>query len=205
MTEEVRLRCLEPFFSTMGERGTGLGLPMVYGIVQRHGGELEIESAPERGTTFRIWLPRAGERVATPAAAPAGTGAAEVGRRILVVDDEPSVRAVTAAFLEADGHRVVEAGGGAAALAALAAPTAGPYDLVVTDRAMPGMSGDHLAAAVKRLRPGLPVILLTGFGGLMESTGERPAGVDAIVNKPATRARLRAAVAGALDAAARVP
>ena len=196
MDEETRQRCLEPFFTTKGEQGTGLGLSMVYGIVQRHHGTIDVDSIPGIGTTFTIRLPAHvdGEEV-EPVAVPTGPGRP---LRVLVVDDEPMVRAVTAAYLETDGHEVVVASDGIEALERFEgegdAIAGNRFDLVVTDRAMPGMSGDQLAAAVKERAPATPVILLSGFGDLMRAAGETPAGVDAVLGKPLTGTRLRQAV-----------
>lgn len=108
--------------------------------------------------------------------------------RVLVVDDEPTVRRITKEFLELDGHVVTEAESGAAGLEAL---RDGAYDLVVTDRAMPGVNGDQIAAYVKQSLAHTRVILLTGFGDIMTATGEVPPGVDAILSKPASLTRLR--------------
>jgi PAS domain S-box-containing protein len=186
MTEQVRARCLEPFFTTKGEGGTGLGLSMVHGIVRRHNGSIEIESAIGKGTTCRIRLPVA---AAQEQAAPAVVSAAPVrGLRVLLVDDEPQVRQVTCEYLASDGHTVVAAVDGYEAVEAF---RAGRFDLVITDRAMPRMNGDQVAAAVKQLAPETPVILLTGFGDLLAAAGEKPAGVDAVVSKPVTLAGLR--------------
>jgi PAS domain S-box-containing protein len=204
MTEEVRRKCLEPFFSTKGDRGTGLGLAMVHGIVQRHNGLLEITSVPGQGSTFTLLLPVPLPDPA-PEQSPAGEKAAGAARRlrVLVVDDEPVVRQVTSAYLAADGHAVVAAGGGKEALAQFVAAAreaggeGGSFDLVVTDRAMPDMSGDQLAAAIKRYSPATPVLLLTGFADLMN--GERPEGVDAVLRKPATIASLRQTVLALLS------
>jgi CheY-like chemotaxis protein len=200
MSEEVRQRCLEPFFTTKGEKGTGLGLAMVYGVVQRHGGTIDVRSAVGEGTTFIIQLPVskavAQPQVAAPAAPPRGP------LRVLVVEDDPMVREVTAAYLRADGHTVSLADGGEEALRQLEAEA---FDLVVTDRAMPGMSGDQLALAIKERFPGLPVILLSGFGDLMRAAGETPAGVDAVLGKPITGSRLRQAVASVTEATASGP
>jgi signal transduction histidine kinase/response regulator RpfG family c-di-GMP phosphodiesterase len=194
MTEETRRRCLEPFFSTKGMRGTGLGLAMVHGIIQRHGGVLEIDSAPGNGTTIRISLPGLPNVVQT--ASPSQSVAVSRPLRVLVVDDEPSVRAVTVAYLQHDRHIVLQASNGPDALAAL---RAGPIDLVICDRAMPGISGDELALAAKRMKPGIPVILLTGFGELTAASEDVPAGVDVVVGKPATLARIRDALAQAVS------
>ncbi len=193
MAEDVRQRCLEPFFSTKGESGTGLGLSMVYGIVKRHEGDVEIDTALGRGTTFRIRLPLRCEHVSA-----SGTIAAsqEPARplRILLVDDEPQVCLVMQEFLRGDGHTVETACDGREGFEKF---QAGKYDLAVLDRAMPGMNGDQLAAAIKNLAPEVTVILLTGFGAMMAAAGEKPAGVDYIVSKPVTINELRAAIAQA--------
>jgi PAS domain S-box-containing protein len=193
MPDDVRQRCLEPFFTTKGERGTGLGLAMVHGTVTRHGGTLEIESAPGAGTTVRLRLPavRTESDESGGHGDSAGDGAGRRALRLLVVDDEDVVRGVTAALLEAEGHTVVQAAGGEEGLAALRDQA---FDALVTDRAMPGMNGEQLAAAAKALRPGLPVVLLTGYGTLMAAAGEHPQAVDAVLSKPATLDALRSTI-----------
>ena len=200
MSEEVRRRCLEPFFTTKGELGTGLGLSTVHGTLRRHGGALEIESQPGAGTSFRILLPVAqSATLAEPTARPAGEGpagsATDSTLRVLVVDDQPLVRQVIAAYVAADGHTVVDAGSAAEAIEILRQQ---PIDLLLADWAMPGMSGDRLAAAAKLEYPHLPVVLVTGFGDLANAAGEVIPGVDAIVGKPVTRDKLRRALTGVL-------
>jgi signal transduction histidine kinase/CheY-like chemotaxis protein len=190
MTEEVRLRCLEPFFTTKGEYGTGLGLGLVYGIVQRHQGTLEIESAPGAGTAIRLRLPIwSQEEPAVTVPSPAGTAES---LRILVVEDEPLVRRALVEYLAVDGHTVETAADGRSGLARF---RVGTFDLVLTDRALPEMSGDQVAAAVKRLAPEVPVIMVTGFGDLMNQHDERPVGIDLVVSKPVTLGALRTAIA----------
>lgn len=192
MTEDVRQRCLEPFFTTKGPHGTGLGLAGVQAIVERAFGRCEIESEPGRGTTFIVYLP-AGEARPTEAAE---TGVAERVRRlrILVVEDEPMVRKAITDMLAADGHSVDSATNGVEGLEKF---LAGWFDLVVTDRAMPEIGGDRLAASIMRSAPDKPVIMLTGFGDLMAARGERPPGVTVLMSKPITRTELRQAVAQA--------
>ncbi len=193
MTEETRRRCLEPFYSTKGERGTGLGLATVYGTVERHEGAIDIQSTWGQGTSIAIRLP-----VRQPAAGPTQArepGAAVQALRILVVDDEPAVRGVTTAYLAADGHRVDQAANGREGLERA---NSAPYDLVITDRAMPEMNGDQLARALKLLDANRPVILLTGFGDMMDSVGERPEAIDVVLGKPFTRAALRDALVRAI-------
>ncbi|HET7771764.1 MAG TPA: ATP-binding protein, partial [Chloroflexota bacterium] len=194
MSEEVRRKCLEPFFSTIGDEGTGLGLAMVYGTVRRHGGRLEIESRPGEGTRIAITLPVPKAEV-PPEAGPAPSGDEEPAPvpplRVLLVDDELPVQSVHAAFLISLGHTVTRASGGAAAIRLLGEQR---FELVITDYAMPDVSGIEVAAAVKRISPYTPVVLLTGFGSLMDPAG-LPAGVDAILEKPTSVAALRQTIA----------
>ena len=186
MTEEVRRRCLEPFFSTKGEQGTGLGLSMVYGIVERHRGKLEIESAPGKGTTFIIRLPAAAAEETKVVAS--FHQKSDQPLNVLVVDDEARVREVISAFLRAEGHAVTTASSGREGIEQFRAE---PFDMVVTDRAMPEMSGDQMATLVKQMRPEIPIVLLTGFGALIEVTGSQPKDVDVVLSKPVTLSALR--------------
>jgi len=196
MTEEVRQRCLEPFFSTKGERGTGLGLSMVYGIIERHRGHLEIESEPGKGTSFIIRLPCADASAA--AVATVSPVAAPGNLPILVVDDDARVCEVVAEYLRGDSHDVVVVTSGSAAVTQVREKK---FDVVFLDRAMPEMSGDQAAELIKQLQPDLPVIMLTGFGALIEVTGSRPRAVDAVLGKPVTLAMLRQTLAKFLHAA----
>lgn len=193
MTEEVRKRCLEPFYSTKGEGGTGLGLAMVYGIMLRHGGNVEVDSIPGEGTTFRLRFPLT--KPETPKVENNGSEPviphSHSSLKVLVVDDEPSIRKVLSGYLSHDGHTAEEAASGGEALEKF---FSGYYDLVITDRSMPGMSGDQVALAIRKGSPRTPVVLLTGFGDLMHTTGENPDGVDLILSKPFTLESLRGAV-----------
>jgi len=189
MTDEVRRRCLEPFFSTKGERGTGLGLPMVFGIVKRHRGTLDIESTVGKGTTFIVLLPADASQVREVKA----RTAAPIGPlRVLVVDDEPIARDVLTEYLAGDGHHVETAVNGREGFDKF---KAGDFSLVITDRAMPEIGGDQLATMVKESAPRTPVVLLTGFGDLMNAAGEKPDGVDLVVKKPIRLSTLREVLA----------
>ena len=187
MTETVRRRCLEPFFSTKGEHGTGLGLSMVYGIVERHRGQLEIESAVGKGTTFIIRLPLAQE---IPAAQSNGEVVAKSNSAlsVLVVDDEARSREVLMAYLLTDNHSVATASSGREALEKFRLRH---FDLVVMDRAMPEMNGEQTARFIKQVNQNIPVILLTGFSGQIGAEDVKPAAVDVVLNKPITLDALR--------------
>jgi len=188
MTEEVRNRCLEPFFSTKGEKGTGLGLSMVFGIIKRHEGSVAIESEVGKGTTFRITLPTHGQKNGSTT-----DDTTRIARslRVLVVDDEPVTRDVLEKYLTADGHSVVTA---IDAEEAIGCVQKGSFDLLITDHGMPGMNGLQLAAAVREMRQGQPVILVTGFGDGGFGPDETPDGIDLVVRKPVPRGELRRAL-----------
>jgi GAF domain-containing protein/anti-sigma regulatory factor (Ser/Thr protein kinase) len=189
MSEDVRLRAHEPFFTTKGVRATGLGLSVAFGIARRHGGELVIQSEEGRGTAVRITLP-------VPAgSAPAATPAAALPRRplrILLVDDEEEVRDALAEMLATRGHSVVPASGGAEALRRVDEDAT--LDLVLTDLVMPAMTGWELAGAVKARRPRLPVGVVTGWGDVPETTPGARLPVDFVLSKPVTLEALDDAV-----------
>jgi PAS domain S-box-containing protein len=192
MASEVRARCLEPFFTTKGERGSGLGLSLVYGTITRHGGTVVIESAPGEGTTVSLHFPAASEAWRPSVAGDLREGRLDRQIHVLVVDDEDMIREMVGEFLKNDGHTVVTAEGGETAIAKM---RDGKFDLVITDRSMPRMNGDQLAAAINGMCPDVPIIMMSGFGDMMKSVGEKPDHVDHVVGKPITLVELREAVA----------
>jgi GAF domain-containing protein/CheY-like chemotaxis protein len=178
MSESVRRRIFEPFFSTKGPSGTGLGLAMVYGIVSRHGGEILVSSTEGAGSTFTIRLP-AGRVTPARRSGESLPGAEAV--RVLVIDDEPLVRETLGEILRQQHHDVVVADDGASGLARF---REGAFDLVMTDLAMPGMSGWQVAQAVKAARPRVPVVLVTGWGVEVQADQLHTHGVDRVMAKP---------------------
>ncbi len=194
MTEQERERCLEPFFTTKGEHGTGLGLSVVYGIIQRHGGKIEIASEKGVGTTFAIHFPATTMEavVTTPEITPI-----ERSLRVMVVDDQEVICELICEYLHCDGHTTASVYRGDEAFTLFSSDK---FDLVITDQSMPGMNGVQLAGVIKEVSPGTPVILLTGFGDEMLASGGLPAGIDLVLSKPVTQADLRLAVFQALNA-----
>ena len=194
MTDEVRGKCLEPFFTTKGQRGTGLGLAMVYGMVQRHEAEIEIDSAPGKGTTMRLTFPACateglvGQRTAVPSPVHSA--------RILVVDDDKRVSKSLRKVLEADGHRVTVADGGQAGIDTFLAATGSgeAFSMVISDLGMPHIDGRRVAAAVKAASPKTPIVLLTGWGYSMRENGDLPSHVDHLLSKPPDVNELRLAI-----------
>jgi signal transduction histidine kinase/ActR/RegA family two-component response regulator len=199
MDDSTRRRCLEPFFTTKGERGTGLGLPMVYGMVRRHSAELEIDSTLHVGTTLRIVFPAA-QLAATAAPQTAAQESVSRPLSILIVDDDPLVLESLRATLESDGHKVTAADGGQAGIDTFvdAHRRRDVFDVVITDLGMPHVDGRRVAAAVKAASPVTPIVLLTGWGQRLVEDGDIPAHVDHVLNKPPKLRDLRAALARAV-------
>jgi DNA-binding response OmpR family regulator/anti-sigma regulatory factor (Ser/Thr protein kinase) len=197
MDPETKRRCLEPFFTSKGERGTGLGLAMVYGVVRRHSAGLEIESEPGSGTTIRLTFPVAAPIEVTADDAASGGSS---GLCILLVDDEPILLSSLQEILEADGHCVTTARGGQEAVDAIGDPRRrGSFDVVITDLGMPYVDGGRVAAAAKHAAPHKPVILLTGWGDKLKAEGTIPPGVDCVLSKPPKLRDLRSALAQCAD------
>lgn len=197
MDEETRRRCLEPFFTTKGERGTGLGLAMVYGAMRRHGADLDIKSVPGSGTAVRLSFAVATASSANDAGAPRQATPLIAPLRLLLVDDDPLILKSLHHILESDGHLVTAADGGQAGIDAfLHAKNVGePYEAVITDLGMPHVDGRKVALAVKAAAPGTPVLMLTGWGQRPTTDAELPAHVDLFLGKPPRLRELRNALA----------
>lgn len=200
MDEDTRRRCLEPFFTTKGERGTGLGLAMVYGAIQRHSAEIEIESELGKGTIMRLVF--SVSEAAIPGIDQPSRGIVPLPRqRILIVDDDPLILKSLRDTLETDGHIVTAANGGQAGIEAFQAAQQNgqAFNVVITDLGMPHIDGRKVASAVKTISPSMPVILLTGWGQRLVESGDIPAHVNRILSKPPKLRDLREALAYCLS------
>lgn len=212
MNDRTRERCLDPNLGSMHPDGHSSSYGFIHGILQRHDGQLEIESEEGRGSKITVLLPvstahrEPATAVAPPVEQPASQPQKPVAaaqpplpsadskkRRILIAEDDSMVREVMYVYLSEDGYEVTTASNGREGVEAFAKDN-GAFDLFITDRAMPEMGGDQVALEAKRINPSVPVILLTGFGELMNSEGEKPPGVDLVVGKPFTIASLREAL-----------
>ena len=205
MDASTRERCLDRDLGSRHPDGRSSGHGTIHGILQRHNGRLSIESVVGRGTKVSIFLPF----VATDAPETTGPGSETIAnqtaettqtsvnagkqRRILLAEDDMMVSEVMVVYLSEDGFDITVTSNGRECVEAFTRAN-GAFDLVITDRAMPEMGGDEVALAVKRINPKVPVLLLTGFGELMNSEGEKPEGVDLVVGKPFTMTSLRAAL-----------
>jgi CheY-like chemotaxis protein/anti-sigma regulatory factor (Ser/Thr protein kinase) len=186
MPEDVRQRVFDPFFTTKGERGTGLGLSVVYGIIARHGGEVDVESRLGAGTTFTIRLPVAArlvERAAHATAVPVPRSA-----RVLVVDDEAEILSAIGDLLRHDGHVATLCSDAEEAIAHVEHKQ---FDLVITDLGMPGLSGWDVARIVKLRAPRTAVAMITGWSDRIDPEYARTNGVEHVIAKPFRRDDLR--------------
>jgi len=204
MSDDVQSHIFEPFFTSKPEgKGTGLGLATVYGIVKQAGGAIAVESAPGRGTTIRIVLPAV--VTATPGAGVPPTPAPARGTEtLLIVEDEAEVRRLIGAGLQAHGYRVLLAASGAEALVLLQAHAA-EVDLLVTDVVMPGLGGRALADAARALRPGLPVVYMSGYMNDDVVRQGVASAADAFLAKPFVPSTLARKVRDVLDGRAGAP
>ncbi|RPJ75166.1 MAG: response regulator, partial [Desulfobacteraceae bacterium] len=191
-------RLFDPYFTTKPKgEGTGLGLAVVHGIVKHHGGGIHVLSQPGVGTSFDVYLPMMTEEAAAlpPLEEEPAAGGKE---RILFVDDEPAIAELGRRLLESLGYRVTSCKG---ALEALEHFSADPqaFDLLITDMTMPQMTGDRLAVTLMNIRPGLPVIVCTGFSELIGPERARDMGIRALIMKPFLKGEMAKAIRTALD------
>jgi CheY-like chemotaxis protein len=196
MSEEVRKRAFDPYFTTKGEEGTGLGLSVSLSIIERHGGDLRVDSHPGEGTTFTITLPIAMNP--TGETTRGGEPGSDRRGRILLVDNDPQVLTILGEVLKDDGHHVLPVPSGSEALRVFI-PSG--FDLVITNVGMPEMSGWDLAEHLRARDPHVPVIFITGWSLQEEDQARcRRLGISALLFKPVPPPELRRAVQVALIA-----
>jgi CheY-like chemotaxis protein len=207
MTEQVRLHIFDPFFTTKREKGKGFGLSGAYSIVDRHGGEITVQSEPGKGAVFTVWLPlvaeaaeplsMAGRATSTATTAPVAPPAAKSapGAKILVVDDSEEVREVLRELLSRHGYTVVTCQDGESGLVELESRT---FDVAMVDLGLPGISGLEVAERLKSRWPATQVALMTGYGDRMGPEDAHAKGVDFVLAKPFSLDQLRSVVDHAL-------
>jgi PAS domain S-box-containing protein len=199
MTPEVRSRIFEPYYTTKGiDKGTGLGLAMVYGIVESHGGLITVESTPGKGSRFHIYLPVIMDsglyKETIQVALPDATGT----ERILFVDDEITIVGMGKKMLEKLGYEVAGSTSGEEALKLFTA-TPDQFDLIITDMTMPHMTGDQLSRKLIEIRPDIPIILCSGFSEKMTEEAAKEIGIREFISKPMSRQVLSKTIRNVLD------
>jgi CheY-like chemotaxis protein len=200
IASDVAARMFEPFYTTKGPRqGTGLGLALVHAIVTDHGGAIEVETLQGVGTLVHVYLPCAPDHVVEAETREAQTPRGN-GQTVLLVDDDRAMLAMAEDMLAQLGYEPVSYDNSVKALEAF---RAGPkrFDAVLTDELMPELTGTQLAQRVKELRPELPVLIATGYGGPELRQRARDAGVSQVVNKPYESGTIAQALAAALETA----
>jgi PAS domain S-box-containing protein len=198
MDQATMSRIFDPFFTTkLPGEGTGMGLSVVHGIIKNHGGSITVESTPGFGTTFNIFLPldqREVEEIADTRTTALVTG----NEHILFVDDEPALLKLGKRMLESVGHRVTALSSSQETLATFK-ENPDSFDLLLTDQTMPGMTGDVLAREVLKVRPGLPVVICTGYSDILDETQARANGFAAVLLKPISQTLLSQTIRRILD------
>lgn len=197
MDPDTRARVFDPFFTTKEVKGTGLGLSVAYGIVTRHRGQIDVQSAPNNGTVFTLSFPIGAVPVEL---GPSADGPPPTSLHALVVDDEESVMSVLAEMLRGMGHHVTSALGGPAAIEILRHEQ---FDVVFTDLGMPDVNGWDLASVVKARRPECAVVLVSGWGFQLEEDAAVSRGVDRVMAKPFSFGDVEAATRALFDTAGR--
>jgi len=185
MSDQTSDKIFDPYFTTKGPGGVGLGLSMAYGIITRHGGDIGVESSLGKGTTFYIRLPLGGEEMQNESSSDSLNAAGKA--KILLVDDDPNVNEVLELMLSQIGYEVTAVSHGQEAINLFEQSN---YDLVITDLGMPDVSGWDVAEAVKQKSPETPVVLITGWGVQVDSAQREKLGINGVIAKPFSRQTL---------------
>jgi CheY-like chemotaxis protein len=199
MTPAVLEKIFEPYFTTKPQgKGTGLGLAVVYGIVREHGGDINVYSEVDRGTTFNVYLPSADEESGELSAEKVHMARSTGHEHILLVDDEDVIVQLESQMLKRLGYRVTTCSNGVEALAVFSEnPEA--FDLVITDLNMPRMTGDQLVRELIRIRPDIPMIICTGFSEKIGGDEAKAIGVKEFLMKPVAISEMSRTVRAVLD------
>ena len=199
MDKETMAKIFDPYFTTKEPgQGTGLGLAVVHSIVKTHQGKISVYSELRRGATFNVYLPTLEGQLPAAVIDDVELPLAKAGERIMVVDDDPSVRDISCQVLAKAGYRAQGFKHGVKAWEVFSsAPD--DWDLILTDQTMPGITGEQLAAMVLAIRPGLPVILCSGYCPILNKEQGASSGIFAYLQKPLTRSVLLTQVAKALE------
>ncbi len=200
MDEATKARIFEPFFTTKGPgKGTGLGLAMVFGFAKQSGGHVEVDSEPGRGTTFRVYLPRADAVAPAAKSSPSAFKTLGGNETVLLAEDDEAVRRLALLVLRSCGYTVLDAGDGVEAIRA-AQEHRGPIHLLLTDLVMPRMSGRQLIDLLAKSRPGMRILLMSGYTDEAVPWREVPAAGVALLQKPFSTISLARKVRETLDA-----
>jgi CheY-like chemotaxis protein len=189
ISQEQMSHVFSPFYTTKGTKGTGLGLAVVYGVVTRHGGDVNVESVPGRGSRFTIRLARSQRPVS--AANPPISVKEDGSRRVLLVDDDATILDVIGEALREVGHDVRTCDSGAAAIVAMEEAY---YDVLITDLGMPGVSGWDVAKRARQIDPPLPVVVISGWGAQITNEQLKASGVEKLLAKPFRLEQIRQAI-----------
>ena len=203
MDEATQARIFEPFFTTKQQgNGTGMGLAIVHGVVSSLGGVIGVQSRPGAGTTFEVYLPKFASTSQPTLAELAEEVPRGAGQHLLVVDDDQALLKLTSLMLKQLNYRITACSSATAALEVFSAAPQ-DFDLIVTDQIMPGLTGARFAVKVMELRPGMPIIIATGFSEKITPDTARELGLRGFLQKPFTRQQLARAIHAELNRPAR--
>jgi signal transduction histidine kinase/CheY-like chemotaxis protein len=196
--EKTKDKIFNPYFSTKGEEGTGLGLSVTHSIISQHNGQISVYSEPDQGTTFSIYLPKLQQKAAAGTRSPMASESSKGHERLLIVDDENTLLEIMQRILENLGYTVTAANSSQKALT-LFQQSPELFDMLITDMNMPEMNGATLIKKIRDIRPDIPVILCTGFSELMSAESTKALGSASHIMKPVTQKEIHTTIRNLLD------